>query len=783
MTTYNFSELSAFEFEVLCRDLLQEKLGLVLEMFDPGPDRGVDIRYFGDDQQKGPRIVVQCKRWSEDSFPKLLRHLQTDELPKIQKLAPKRYILVTSVRMTPDRKDKIVIALAPWIKSPEDVIGKQDINGLLSSFAEVEKRHIKLWLTSTEVLNALLNSDIRNRSEDALERARTQLRLWVPNPSFNRARDILETDHVCVISGAPGIGKTMLANVLLADYVAREFQQIVISDDIAEGDRAWSSDTRQVFVYDDFLGHVTYGELRLRKNEQSRLANFIERVRNRKNKRFILTTREYILSEAVQRYERLSDVDLTDLKCVVSLEDYTRFIRARILYNHLFFSSISKRLRNAFLPEKKYWLVIGHRNYNPRVIEQAVSLSGVDSLKSEEFVSHMFTTLENPTKVWERIYENLPNMARHVLLAIASFPSDVLLHDLQDVVKTLSPNEFDPSEFRRAIRMIEGTFINLWEAAPGSNDRQRVVALRDPSVRDYLWTRLEEVDGEAETLLERTVFFEQCEVLYEGRKHIKSMFPESPTRDVVDNASVASRAVELIDSPTSRVQKWMIDGALSTRRAPIILERRTAFLLEMLAADPKNQRLAKSTNEILTATIDAWENGRGSLVDSLEMLKRASQAKDSLGSGMLEKAQRTLLRLLTNREPDKEVFETVVGLSRLKPLLLSEHEFDLDSWRSEFEDFLDGEREWLLWSIDDADWLQQEIWDIEAVAAALGTDVSELEAAANDRIASLYPDLDPDDEDQLRDFYDDDNEESDVAQIDTLFESLEEITEDSVTEH
>ena len=84
---------------------------------------------------------------------------------------------------------------------------------------------------------------------------------------------------------------------------------VVISEDIQEGERAWRRDRRQVFHYDDFLDHVTYGELRLRKNEGARLARFIQRFQKSKEKRFILTTREYILSEARHRYERLSDID------------------------------------------------------------------------------------------------------------------------------------------------------------------------------------------------------------------------------------------------------------------------------------------------------------------------------------------------------------------------------------------------------------------------------------------------------------------------------------------
>ena len=137
MATYNFSEISAFEFESLCRDLLQAELGVSLELFAPGPDRGIDVRYMGSDGGKRPAIVAQCKRWAADSFNQLLSHLETDELPKVGKIAPTRYIVMTSVPLSPDRKDRIVIALHPWIRKPSDVMGSDDISGLLARHSQV----------------------------------------------------------------------------------------------------------------------------------------------------------------------------------------------------------------------------------------------------------------------------------------------------------------------------------------------------------------------------------------------------------------------------------------------------------------------------------------------------------------------------------------------------------------------------------------------------------------------------------------------------------------------
>ena len=780
MTTYNFSQISAFEFESLCRDLLQAELGFPLELFAPGPDRGIDIRHIGVADGEQRTIVAQCKRWAEDSFSDLLRHLTKVELPKIRKLAPERYILMTSVRLSPDRKDKIVAALQPWIGTPSDVLGRDDLSGLLARHKEVERRHIKLWLTSTEVLDALLNSDIAMRSEGALEHAKRQLRLWVPNPSLERAREVLDASSVCVISGAPGIGKTMLADVLMASYTALEYQPVVISADIEEGERTWRSGQRQVFHYDDFLGHVTYGELQLGKNEESRLAHFIERVRDSKDKKFILTTREYILSEALHRYERLSDVTFGNYKSIVSLDDYTPLIRAQILYNHLFFSDLPSSVKTALVPGKRYWDVIRHQNYNPRVIDQAVSLPGVADLGAEGFVSNMIDTLDNPSRVWERIFDNLPAMARHILLAVASLPSDVILEDVRVAAQGIAREDFDAGAFHNSMEMVEGTFLELKEAAPGLGKPERIVTIRDPSVRDYLWGRLDAIHGEADSLLSSATFFEQCVVLYEGRRHATAMSGAAPggamrgeRRAVVNHEAVARKALDLIASPNPRlIRVTGASGEYLTRDSPS-LERRVSFLASVLEDHGNSREVAAVAASGLEAALSLWEEGRGLPREAVQLLRQAKKVETLLPNGALIRAERALLGLISGRLDQAEEFTALVDLADLSPDLFAPPQRSLESWSSEFRAFLSSEEYWLLHDIDDPDWLDEELREIHGVADALGVDIAELAEQAEERSAELryeaeseYDDDDWPDSDSALD------RESDDAEIDALFQSL-----------
>lgn len=50
---------------------------------------------------------------------------------------PTRYILVTS-GLTPQRKDELLALLSPWCVATSDILGKDDINNLLTQYEDIE---------------------------------------------------------------------------------------------------------------------------------------------------------------------------------------------------------------------------------------------------------------------------------------------------------------------------------------------------------------------------------------------------------------------------------------------------------------------------------------------------------------------------------------------------------------------------------------------------------------------------------------------------------------------
>src|SRR5256885_9829455 len=105
MPNYDFTaSLSPLDFELLSKDLLEAELGVRLENFRQGPDKGIDLRYapslperpvlvvggieFAEASQTVSELIVQCKRYA--TFTSLKSELVNSELPKITNLKPSR---------------------------------------------------------------------------------------------------------------------------------------------------------------------------------------------------------------------------------------------------------------------------------------------------------------------------------------------------------------------------------------------------------------------------------------------------------------------------------------------------------------------------------------------------------------------------------------------------------------------------------------------------------------------------------------------------------------------
>lgn len=503
MLDYDFKILQPSEFECFSRDLLQAREGIFIESFADGRDKGIDLRFA---YSKDKTCIVQCKRYKEW---KELKGKLKEEVEKVKRLSPQRYILTTSVDLTVKQKDVVLAMFNPFILSGMDVLGKKDLNNLLEQNPEIEKNYHKLWLASTNVLNTIINRATLNWSSFELEKIEKDIRLYVENESLNKALDVLKENHYVVISGIPGIGKTTLARMLVYTMLARGYEEFVYVDDMDTAAKMFSKEKRQIFFFDDFLGANCFVQQSV--SFENKLITFIDKVRNSKHTLFILSTREYVLSEAKAHYEKLSMSNIDIAKCTIELEYYTKTIRARILYNHLAEADIPSEYVDVFLDKRGYHAIISHQNFNPRVIESIIKEQIWETIDPNEFANKVKEFFDNPISVWQFAFEKLDVETRYTLLVLGTMGSHVRLDDFQEGYRqfcALTSLElglkYDDVKWRLSLKVLMNCFLKI-----DNRNGSKLVTMYNPSIADFIVFYLNQNTTTALQIIRGACFIEQ----------------------------------------------------------------------------------------------------------------------------------------------------------------------------------------------------------------------------------------------------------------------------------
>ncbi len=505
---YDFRQLSPADFEDLTRDLLQRHWNVHLEAFKTGRDDGIDLRFS---RIPGAETIIQCKHFAGSRLSKLVSELRRTELPKIARLAPPRYVLVTSLPLSPANKQRI-LNVVPYIRVPEDIFGADDVNNLLGKHSEVETQHFKLWLSSTAVLERVLHNADKVQTEFDVDRVQRAIPLYVQTSNYRRAMEIVSEHKFVIISGVPGIGKTTLADMLLFAHLEAGYQPFVLKSDIAEGRRHFKNEARQVFYFDDFLGETFLGNRHdfLGKKEDSAILDFMQLITRSKNGRLILTTREHILRHAFQISERFRrrQHGLVENRFVLQLDDYTVLDRGRILYNHIYFSDLPAPYKRALIKDAFYMEVLRHRNYNPRLIEWLSRFANVRATPVGSYPREIRRVLEHPEELWRLAFEQqISEASRSALLGLYSLGGKARIEELEIIWRALHRNRAEKYRFsmaaedwRRALQEMEGGFL----AFDSGN-----VSFVNPSVRDFLDATIVSTPDHLEDILASSVRFRQ----------------------------------------------------------------------------------------------------------------------------------------------------------------------------------------------------------------------------------------------------------------------------------
>lgn len=509
MPEYDFKILQFNEFECLCRDLLQKKEKNFIESFTEGRDDGIDLRFA---YSKSHKTIIQVKRY-KDYYE--LKGVLKKEAEKVRRLNPARYILMTSVGLTPKNKREINELFAPYILQEADIYGRDDINNLLGLFPEIERQYYKLWLSSYNIMEDLIHKEVVNYTSFEKENIYDEIHRYVHNDSFVHAMEVLNRDRVVIISGIPGIGKTTLARMLAYHLLAKGgYEQFVaISGDIDEGVSMFQDGRKQVFYYDDFLGSNTF--IPQEKNFDKKLISLINAIKRKRNKVLILTTREYILKDALQHYQSFNTENLELLKCVIDLHDYTDCIRARILYNHLADAHLPKEYIDELVEEKRYVRLVRHPNFNPRVIEFYIDKGRWRTVEPKLFVERFLEFFDKPESVWESAFNDLSREGRYMLLVLATTGADIGLDDWRTAYEYFAQHapldlSLDPHEWYNNLKILENSFIKSQRV----KTNEIVVSFINPSVLDFIGLKLKQQQATVRLLIQNCFFMEQLYTMF-----------------------------------------------------------------------------------------------------------------------------------------------------------------------------------------------------------------------------------------------------------------------------
>ncbi|HEY1626184.1 MAG TPA: restriction endonuclease, partial [Streptosporangiaceae bacterium] len=585
MPDYDFRALSPVDFEHLTRDVLNADLGLRLQSYPPGRDQGIDLRQV---DTEGTVTVVQCKHYVESSWSTFERAV-AKEGKRGKDLAADRYLFVTSRPLTPLQQGKILGKLTGLPTVHDDIWGKDALNAALGRHPEVEHRHIKLWISSTEVLDTLLHSGQWQRGEALLAVLTDRAKLWVHTPAYDQVLDMLDREGVCIVSGPPGVGKSFLAGMALLAAAHNGWQVVDVANNIEEAWTALRTDRPQIFHYDDFLGEAG---VELAKNEPRSLNAFLDRVHQLKDsKRIILTTREHELRTAAEGpADELATLARNPARYQLRLEAYDLQIRAKILFNHLYFSALPTSEREHLAVDSRLLNITQHPAYNPRIIDVGIRLS--PSLTADEVLDTIGRALENPQELWNGSFRGLSPLSQQILLTMATLPHRPWP---VETIRRLVASE-DALAWTPALRGLETTWLQFMQAAPN-----RSLSFANPGCRNYMLSTLDDA-AVADRQLDRAA----------SRAQLASL----------------SRSAGLVASPgrAPTVARAGLASVLTGRRADV-LEKLRQFTLADLANEPA---AARHIRILLDAT--AVLIALGSAGDTTWLLDRA-EALSASGSG------------------------------------------------------------------------------------------------------------------------------------------------------
>ena len=208
------------------------------------------------------------------------------------------------------------------------------------------------------------------------------------------------------------------------------------------------------------------------------------------------------------------------LKYTLRLRDYSKSHRAKMLFNHLYFSDLPDSRLELLVKDKVYETIVEHEHFNPRIVETISKFANSRALSDRDYLEFVRRTFNNPATVWEQPFrQDIGPVARLTLMALWTFGEPVDLETLKRATKQLASGGEEAEvdfEFTDALRQLDGNFIST-DRYPGTTKKSGhfiVAQFGNPSIEEFIDRFLRADKSRIERLTKSIVCFRQVEELF-----------------------------------------------------------------------------------------------------------------------------------------------------------------------------------------------------------------------------------------------------------------------------
>ncbi len=511
----NYLNIDDYEFELLCQDIMEKKLGVSLRSFGRGKDGGIDLC---DDVLK-PRIIVQVKYYMRSSFSNLKRSL-SKEVERIEQLAPEQYYICCLKELTRGNVTDIYNMFASYMDSAKNIVTQLEIDRFLTDPQNIEiaRKHCKLWFSATGILSEINNQDIFIDCASLLADAEEDNRRFVQTPLFDKSVEVLEKTRSLMLIGDPGVGKTITSKMLVLFFAKQGYRvRYTTAGNVRDVKNSLliDSDIKEMIFIDDCLGQCY---LHISETQENEILSLLKYVKMTPNKIILLNSRVTVLNAAKERsQEFLRYIESEKIKLyIIDLNDMGNVYKARIFYNHLILNHVPNEYYSSVRTHKNYRRIIAHRNYNPRIIEYVSSMDRYNSVCPNKYYDYIVDRLDNPEDVWREEFERRLGSVDRILMAVLysltddSIELEILKECFTACLLQVPDIDFTINHFEAALARLNGSLVKVVQ--PSTNEQ--LIQVLNPSINDYLRIVFNKNEPFWEYVKRSAVYFEQLERLY-----------------------------------------------------------------------------------------------------------------------------------------------------------------------------------------------------------------------------------------------------------------------------